>query len=561
MNRNDKVCNIMKKCNITYFVFIGLVLSCSSLPASPENHSLNDGDDLPFAVIRPRQTNLEEFTAVFSSGDVELDFRKSFISSEAQIFTALYEGLFSYHPFTMEPLPGVATRWTVSEDRKQWTFILRRDAKYWNGDPVIAEHFRSAWLSLLNPNADSPYASLFDIIEGALDYRTGRQRDPNRVGIVAPDDYTLIVRLTNPASFFRSMLCHHSFSPIHPSMLNKQDWSLEIPISNGPFYIQSHNSEEMILLKNESYWDARGVALKRIILKFVDDSDRAASMWNTGEARWIAGGNVNLSGLTDRSGIRVDPMFATHYYFIRSAEKPWNDHRVRRALSLSLPWEDLRAGTFIPATTLIYPLWGYPRIEGVSITDTVEARKLLAEAGFDNGVGLPPVIIRITPSSESFRVGSLMARAWNEKLGVQAKIEIVPYNQYFQSLKGNDYNVGYTTWIGDFADPYTFLQMWRRDSNLNDAQHNDADYERLMERSMTEEGERRMVTLAEAEKLLLDRGTVLPIFHTLAINIVNTDEIDGWYPNALDIHPFKYLSYKVITPLPNVALIPHTSKF
>jgi len=254
-------------------------------------------------------------------------------------------------------------------------------------------------------------------------------------------------------------------------------------------------------------------------------------------------------------------MFATHYYFIRSAEKPWNDHRVRRALSLSLPWADLRAGTYIPATTLIYPLWGYPRIEGVATTDTEEARKLLAEAGFGNGVGLPPLIIRITPSNESFRLGTLMAQTWIEKLGVQVKIETVPYNQYFQSLKENNYNVGYTTWIGDFADPYTFLQMWRRDSSLNDAQHSDADYERLMERSMTEEGERRMATLAEAEKLLLDRGTVLPIFHTLAVNVINTDEIDGWYPNALDIHPFKYLSYKAITPLPNVALIPSNNGF
>jgi peptide/nickel transport system substrate-binding protein/oligopeptide transport system substrate-binding protein len=146
-----------------------------------------------------------------------------------------------------------------------------------------------------------------------------------------------------------------------------------------------------------------------------------------------------------------------------------------------------------------------------------------------------------------------MATTWKEKLGISVRVDVVPFGQYFQALKRNDYEVGYTTWIGDFADPYTFLQMWRRDSNLNDARYNDDDYERLLERSMTEEGEKRWETLAEAEKLLLDRGTVLPISYTPALNIVDIDELDGWFPNVLDIHPFKYLGFKTLKPLPGVA--------
>jgi peptide/nickel transport system substrate-binding protein/oligopeptide transport system substrate-binding protein len=146
-----------------------------------------------------------------------------------------------------------------------------------------------------------------------------------------------------------------------------------------------------------------------------------------------------------------------------------------------------------------------------------------------------------------------MAAAWVQELGIRARVDVVPYNQYFQSLKRDDYDVGSTTWIGDFADPYTFLQMWRRDSNLNDAHHNDGDYETLIDRSMTEEGDTRWKTLAEAEKLLLDRGTVLPISYSSALNIIDTAEIDGWYVNALDIHPFKYLAFKAFRPLPGVA--------
>jgi peptide/nickel transport system substrate-binding protein/oligopeptide transport system substrate-binding protein len=170
------------------------------------------------------------------------------------------------------------------------------------------------------------------------------------------------------------------------------------------------------------------------------------------------------------------------------------------------------------------------------------------------------MVIKLTPSIDAARIGGLIAESWKEKLGVPIRIEVIPFNQYFQSLKGNDYGVGFSTWIGDFADPYTFLQMWRRDSNLNDARHNDADYEALMEKSMSENGDERWATLAEAEKLLLSRGSVLPISFSPALHVVDTGEIDGWYPNALDIHPFKYLSFKAYRPLPGVALAPAGAK-
>jgi peptide/nickel transport system substrate-binding protein/oligopeptide transport system substrate-binding protein len=335
-------------------------------------------------------------------------------------------------------------------------------------------------------------------------------------------------------------------------MLNETDWSVKPPISNGPFYIQTQDADKMVLAKNDFYWDAARVSLNRIVLKFTEDGEEAAALWNSGEARWISG-DVNLDNLTDRSGIVVNAMFATHYYFIRSAEKPWNDHRLRQALSISLPWDQIRQGHYLPAKTLIFPIPGYPEIDGIDTTDPEEARRLLEEAGYPKGVGLPDLVIRLTPSAEAGRIGEIMAAAWI-RLGIPVKIDVVPYTQYFRALKQNDYEVGFSTWIGDFADPYTFLQMWRWDSNLNDAGYHDKDYEALLDKSMSEEGEQRWKTLAEAEKLLLSRGTVLPISYSPAINVVDTDELDGWFPNALDIHPFKYFFFKSLRPLPGVAL-------
>jgi peptide/nickel transport system substrate-binding protein/oligopeptide transport system substrate-binding protein len=544
------------------FLCLFILTGCIS-PAKPHamerpqpgvDDSVDSQTEPGFAESRPRVETRDELTVTFSKNEVELDFRKSYLASEAQIFTGIYEGLFSYHPATMEPVPAAADRWELSEDKKQWTFNIRRSAQYWNGDTVTAADFRAAWLSMLAPDKDAPYSSLFDIIEGAKDYRTGITKDANKVGIIASGEKTLIVKLNAPAAFFPAMLCHHTFSPIHPSMLNIEDWSLAPPVANGPFRITTIDENQIVLVKTDTYWDARSVTLNKITIKFTETAEDASSLWNSGEARWISG-DVDIDGLTDRSGIQVNTMFATYYFYIRSGEKPWDDYRIRRALVLALPWDEMRAGHYRPAETLIYPLPSYPKVEGLTVTSIDEAAKLLAEAGFPGGAGLPNLVIRITPSPEAARITGLMANAWKEKLGVPVRVEVVPYGSYFHALKVDGYQIGYMTWIGDFADPYTFLQMWRKDSNLNDANHNDKDFETLMERSMSEEGETRLATLAEAEKLLLDRGSVIPISHSPAINIVDTGELGGWYPNALDIHPFKYLFFRAFRPLSGVVMV------
>jgi len=503
-----------------------------------------------FAAARPRSAARDELTVVFSRAPVELDFRMSIMASEAQLFTAIYEGLFSYHPITMAPIPALAESWDLSQDGRQWTFTIRQNARFSNGDPITAEDFRRSWLSLISPGREAPYSSMFDLIEGARDYRTGAA-GPGGVGVIARGPRTLVVRLNSPASFFPSMLCHHSFSPIHESMVGVEDWSLAPPISNGAFRISEMDADRIVLVRSEYYWDAASVALSRITVRFAGD-DEASALWNSGEALWIYG-NANLDALTDRSGISVHPLFGTHFYFIRS-EEPLDDYRVRRALVLALPWEEMRSRHFLPARTLVNPLPGYPRIAGIGETDPARAARLLEQAGFPGGEGMPELVFRITPSMEAARISGLMAGAWEEHLGVSSRMEVVPFDEYFASLRLGGYHVGSSSWIGDFPDPYSFLKKWRRGSNLNSALHSDDDFERLMDRSMLEAGAARWATLAEAEQLLLDRGSVIPISFLPAVNVIDTHELEGWFPNPLGIHPFRHLSFREFAPLPGVAL-------
>jgi len=539
------------------FVILPLAfLGCAYLQSekTPFYETLSPDGEVQFARSRPRPTVRDELTVVFSRvGRIELDFRESFMANEAQLFTAIYEGLFSLHPVTMEPLPALAESWNVSSDGLEWTFTIRRGARFGNGDLITAGDFRRSWLSILSPSREAPYSSMFDIIEGAKEYRTGETADPNSVGIIASAPGILTVKLNSPAAFFPSMLCHHSFSPIHRSMTDVKDWSHSSLVSNGPFNIAEMNADRIVLVRNEHYWGFSSVALRNITIKFADD-DEAAELWNSGEALWIAGG-VNLGALTDRSGISVHPLFGTHFYFIRSDEEPLNDYRVRRALALALPWDEIRSMHFMPARTLVNPLPGYPLIAGIGETDVAEAKRLLVQAGFPGGVGIPELVFRMVPSFEAIRIAGLMAEAWEEHLGISSAIEVARFEDYFAALELDGYHIGSSTWIGDFPDPYSFLKNWRRYSNLNSAHHSDDDFETLMDRSMFEDGTTRWATLAEAEQLLLDRGNVLPISFTPAINVIDTNELEGWFPNALGIHPFRYLAFKEFRPLPNLALV------
>jgi peptide/nickel transport system substrate-binding protein/oligopeptide transport system substrate-binding protein len=542
---------------------LALIFPLFSCAGGPEAGSAAPGAENAaprYAEIRPGVENREEFTVVFYGGFPRLDPRIVYISSEAQLATALHEGLFSYHPASMAPVPAAARDWRLSEDKKTWTFFIREDARYSNGDPVRAQDFRDTWLSLL-AERDSPYSSLFDVIANAKEYRLGSLTNAAKVGIRAVNDRTLEVTLNSPAAFFPYMLCHHSFYPVHPSLLRSRNWDASAPLAvNGPFRLESAREERgetvLTLAKNEQYWDAEKVALSRLVVRYTEDENEPTHYWNSGAARWVAG-SVNPDLITDRSGIMVNEIFATHYYFIRSVRAPWQDPRLRRALAVTVPWAALREGIFLPAKTLIYPIPGYPAVNGFEETDSGLGRRLLAEAGYPGGEGLPELVIRITPSEDAARIAGIMAAAWFSELGVRSRMDIVPYGRYFDALRLPDYDVGSTTWIGDFADPYSFLQMWRRDSNLNDAGYHDPDYEVLMDRSMTEEGDKRWKTLAEAETLLLERGAVLPISFGAAVNLISLTEVDGWFPNALDIHPFKYLSFKAWRPLPGVTMHTH----
>lgn len=495
----------------------------------------------------------DTFSVSFLTSDVNLNPLISYTTTEAQIYTAIYEGLVTYDPYSLDPLPALARRWEISEDGRTYLFSLRQ-AKYSNGDPVRASHFRETWLRLLDPEIDAPYASLLDVVEGARAYRTGESSDPSTVGINVLDDRTLEVVLETRAAHFLRILCHHTFVTVHPDMLGRETWSDDFVVS-GPYVIDSMSQKTIELSRNTEYWDRRNVDIGSLLVHFSDDFDQVTAAFNAGEITWVRGA-IDLGAIQRPDTLVVNPLFATSYYQFSAADRPFDDVRVRRALALLLPWDEIRNREYqyVPTDTLVPSIPFYPEVSGIG-QDVAEARDLLEQAGFAGGGGFPDITITIPGGVENDRIAGLMRDAWEAELGISVEIETVLYPHYFDLVDDENFTVSTITWIGDFADPLTFLDMWTTDSNLNNSAYSNGEYDELVRRATGETGDTRYELLAQAEAMLLQDAIVLPISNSPSINLINLELIDGWYPNPLDVHPFKFLSFVSGGALPNVAFL------
>lgn len=489
----------------------------------------------------------KELVIIDAVHDYDLNPQTANYSSEAQLLNGLYEGLFSYDPIILEPLPAIAESFNLSRNKKIWTFTIRKDAKFSNGEQITAKSVQQSWISLLNPELNAPFASLLDCIEGATDYRLG-DGDADDVGIRVKNDNTLIVDLVNPTEYFSKILSHHAFAVIPEDK----------GVYSGPYVLKERNNEAIVFEKNTEYYDAENVAIPSIRIINDDDLDENAYRFNIGEAHWATGG-VMVESIYDTESLFISPQFGTEFMFFKAGKEPWDNPLVRNAVLAAMPWDILRANNFVIAETLLWPLDSYPEVSGISEQDIDLAKELLAEAGYitldnendeddendedtiiDTGLELVFAIPDLAHTREKAEI-IVDALA---KIGIKVLIETTPSARYLNSFDGWDADLFTYTWIGDFADPLAFLELFRGGSTLRETEWQDDHFDELLEEAalLTDKDE-RYEKLAEAEQYLLDSGVILPISHPISFNVVDTNILGGWYPNAMNIHPFKNLYF------------------
>lgn len=494
------------------------------------------------------QAAAREFTVAYPgrASSVALDPLHAFTVTEAQLFTALSEGLVSYHPASLEPVPGVAHTWRVSDDGLRYRFFLRDNARFSDGTRVVAEDFRASWLRIIDPGEQAEYSLLFDVIAGVADYRAGKD-GVEQVGIRAISADELEVELERPAEHFLSTLAHHAFAPVYPVYRAQVGWERQAPIiGNGPFYLAEWRDGELVFERNPHYWARSEVDLDRIRIRFFDDLDAITAGFMAGDIHWAKhfGDDEQLSPF-----VVGNRLFGTTYFVFRAAaDTPYHDARVRRALALLIPWERVRpepTAFRFPTSVLVPRMAGYPAVEGIAAGDERAAMRLLEQAGFPGGGDRRPEIKIKVASEGAAELAKLLEDAWETALEVDVTVAHVrDYASYLAEIKAGSFTLTVGSWIGDFTDPISFLQMWTSASNLNDAEYDSDDYDRTIDRALGATGLDRLQMLAEAETLLLQDAVILPVSHATALSLIDLQRIAGWTPNLLDIHPFRYLGFR-----------------
>ncbi|MEM7673543.1 MAG: peptide ABC transporter substrate-binding protein [Verrucomicrobiota bacterium] len=482
---------------------------------------------------------------------------------ENRIISSLIEGLIAYHPSDDNiPEPGVAESWEHNEDYSKWVFNLRKDALWSNGDPVIADHFVYSWNRMLHPEFGAKYSDMLLIVKGAKEYLSGETADFSAVGVKATDPHTLEVELVGPTPFYLSMLKHYSWYPVHPPTVEEfggmtalsNPWTREGYVGNGPFILEEWIPSSVLKVKKSpTYWDRDRVKLNGIHFLPIESETTEDRAFTAGELHVtsIVPSDRILKYLEEKPDkIHIDPLLTVYFYRFNVEKPPFDDVRVRQALSLSIDRtsiiERITQGGETEATAFTPPgISGYfpPALSGY---DPDKARALLAEAGFPGGEGFPKGVEVLFNTNESHKAIAEAAQAmWATELGIQVGILNQEWKVYINSQQTLAYTISRSGWQGDYMDPYTFLSMWTTgNGNNNTGWSNDEYDELILEQAVSEtDTAKRLKILEKAETILLQEAPVAPIYWYTRKYLLDP-RLKEYNPKLLDNRPYKYMYFE-----------------
>lgn len=494
-----------------------------------------------------------EQTFVFNNGSEPetLDPAKMTGVPEHTLALALFEGLTTHDPKTLESRPGVAESWKVSDDQLTYTFQLRKDARWSNGDPVTAADFLYSWERALSPGTAAEYAYQLYYIKNGREFNKGDIDDFSKVGVTAPDPYTLEVELASPTPFFLDLTSFETLMPVHKATVEKygDKWAQEGHlIGNGPFVLMEWSPRERIVMRpNANYWNAKNVALKKLVALPYDDIDMAYNMFLDEKVDWLRSIPLpKIDEIKRNPDYYATPYLGSYFYRFNVKKAPFDDVRVRKAFSLAIDRvtlcrDVLKAGQ-IPATGFVPPgIHGYEPVSGPGY-DRNAARKLLADAGFPDGKGFPNVQLLFNTSESHKKVAEVVVQMLKENLGVTVGLENTEWKVYLDKQRNLQYDISRAGWIGDYVDPNTFLDMFVTGGGNNNTGFSDPEYDKLVkDAAMEADPAKREKILRRIEEILVvDKLPILPIYFYVNQGLL-APKVKGFYHNIRDLHPFQYI--------------------
>lgn len=470
----------------------------------------------------------------------DLDPATASLPDEFFIIRALGEGLLVPNPVGGEPLPAAAERYEVSPDGLTYTFHLRRNAQWSNGEPVTARDFVAAFERVLTPDTAAPKAHLFHGVRNAAEYARRTLRDFDQVGIHAPDTHILVVDLVAPNRNFPLCVASGPWIPTNPRSVAKHARRWTDPanhVGNGPFTLAEWRPQQRIVVKrNPRYHGAGDVGLQEIHFVRVDSPDTEDRAYRAGQidvTMAVPQSKLDSYARERPAELQRTALAETRFLSFNTQRPPLSDPRVRRALALAIDRD--RIVTFVlkggqlPATRFLSPAL----LDGTRITgkpgaqhgfDPGEARRLLAAAGFPEGRGFPSLELAGWVQNP---VLETIQQMWRQELGVDIRIRIQEAKVHLAAVKSGNYDLAFVTNLLDLRDAAAALSDFTSDAPNNFPHWHSIEFDRLIRTAHVDGG-----AIVDAESLILKDAPITPIYFNVQ-NWLKAPRVRSWQQDAL----------------------------
>lgn len=470
----------------------------------------------------------------------------------------LYEGLVT-EAADGALVPGVAESWDISEDGLTYTFHLRDDARWSNGEPVTATDFVYAYRRVADPATGSSYSFLLDPLEHFTEVNAGRM-PVDRLGAFAENDETLVLRLGEPASHFLSVLVMPVAFPVHASSVSVGGFGdPERFIGNGAYVLEQRQPGGAIeLRRNEQYRDAAAVAIEKVRYLPTTDDGAELNLYRSGEldiTNAIPASHLGALLETSPSDVRIAPMLALYYLAFDLTEPPLDNRTLRQALSMAIDRKQLAqliGRGEIPAFGIVPPgtashVGATYEWQHLETEDRVaRAQALFEQAGYDPA-NPPTVKLTYDVGDVHERVALAVSSMWQEALGIEVELEKKEWKLLLDTRdRRAAWHVMRFAWFGDYNDPMTFIEIFLSASAQNLPRYTSEEYDEIVARaaSATDSSD-RLDLMTSAERILIDDYPIAPLYFFVSKHLVSP-RVSGFEDNVLDRHPSRHLRF--ITP-------------
>ncbi|MBO4375558.1 MAG: peptide ABC transporter substrate-binding protein [Lachnospiraceae bacterium] len=471
----------------------------------------------------------------------------------ANMIIHAFEGLLKFDK-NNNVVPGVAESYDVSDDGLTWTFHLRKDLKWSDGSDLTAEDFVYSWKRVADPATAAPYG--YDLLNMVKGYDEAEGGNVDALGVSAPDATTFVVELSTPCVYFDKICAFAVLVPVQKATVeaNGEGWSTNPAtyITDGPYYMTEYtDGSQIVFTKNPNYYDAANITFDTIVWHLIEDSNAAYSAYQNGDLSMIKDvPTEEIPSLADNAEFHVEPIMGTYYVTFNTEKEPFNDPKVREALSLAIDRAyvagTIMQGTYSPATNFVGPGVS-DEADGSSFEDVTKqkygdhfdtsnydkdlekAKQLLADAGYPNGEGFPEFSYLTNDAGYHKAVAEYLQSAWGE-LGLKMTVNIQEWKTVTADRREGNFEVARNGWVYDWDDPSNMINLLETGNGNNDGKYSNPDFDKAVDEARTTTDIKlHYDKLHEAEQIILNDAAMAPVAYYNDFWLMKSNVKDTWH--------------------------------